>query len=181
MIHILSGPVHSGKTTLLKNTLSSLSKKKLAIDGYISDALWENNENLGYNLFDLKSRKHHSFIRKKGEAHWEKIGPFYFLPETMDLAKRIIHRSQKADLSVVDEVGPLELEGKGIWPVLKEVLILRDPHFLLIVRDSILDRFLEKICRNDVVVYDIEQKITPQRLAKDLLQNCTERRSPEKK
>jgi len=179
VINILSGPVHSGKTTLLKNTLSSLKKQNLTIDGYISEALWEKKEFLGYNLFDLKSRQSHSFIRKEGKEQWEKIGPFFFLPETMDLAKKIIHRSQKADLCVVDEVGPLELKGKGVWPALNDALILFKPHFLLIVRGSILDRFLGEIHTNDVVVYNIEQKITPSLMAEFILQNCKKRRKSE--
>lgn len=179
MIHILSGPVHSGKTTFLKNILYSLGKQNLTIDGYFSEALWKKNEFLGYNLFDLKIHQSHPFIRKQGKDRWEKIGPFFFLPETMDLAKKIIRRSQKADLCVVDEVGPLELGGNGVWPALKDSLILRNLDFLLVVRDSILERFMGKIHTNDVVVYDIEEKITPSRMAEYLLRNWEKRRKSE--
>ena len=179
MIHILSGPVHSGKTTLLKNTLSSLDTQNLAIDGYLSEALWEKNKFLGYDLFDLKIHRFYPFIRKEGKEQWEQIGPFFFLPETMAIAKKIIHRGQKAELCVVDEVGPLELAEKGVWPILKDSLILRTPDFLLVVRDSILNRFMEKIHRDDVVVYDIEGKITPSRMAGYLWQNFEKRRKSE--
>lgn len=168
--------MHSGKTTLLKNTLSSLNTQNLAIDGYLSEAQWKKNEFLGYDLFDVKIHRSHPFIRKDGKEQWEKIGPFFFLPETMALAKKIIHRGQKADLCVVDEVGPLELEGKGVWPILKNSLILRTPDFLLVVRDSILNRFMEKIHTHDVVVYDIDEKTTPSRMAGCLWQKSEKRK-----
>lgn len=169
MINILTGPVHSGKTTLLKNTFPALREKKFRIDGYLSEAIWKNEEFLGYNLFDLMSYKYHPFILKQGQESWQKIGPFFFHPETLDLAKKIIHRSVKTDLCIVDEVGPLELSGKGVWPALEEVLTILQPHLLLVARDSILEKVLDKTQRDDFVVYDIEQYKTPLRMAESLI------------
>lgn len=171
MIYILTGPVHSGKTTLLKNTIPMLRKQNFRIDGYLSESIWQNEEILGYNLFDLKDIQSHPFIRKHGREDWETIGPFSLLPETLEKAKKIIRRSPCSDLCVVDEVGPLELTGNGVWPALKDVLILGKLHFFLIVRDSILKSFLEKIQRDDFAIYDIEQEKTPSRMAASLLRD----------
>ena len=171
MINILTGPVHTGKTSLLKNTIPVLRKKNFMIDGYLSESIWENQEILGYNLFDLRDLRSHPFIRKQGQEDWETTGPFSLLPETLEIAKKIIRRSPSSDLCVVDEVGPLELKGDGVWPALEDVLILDKPHFFLIVRDSILKIFLEKIQRDDFVLYDIEQEKTSSRMAASLLRD----------
>lgn len=181
MINILTGPVHSGKTTFLKNTIPLLREQNFEIDGYLSEAIWKNKEFLGYDLVDLKDQRYHPFIRKQGQLDWHRIGSFFFLPGTLDIAKKIIRMSKKADFCIVDEVGPLELTGKGVWPALKDVLTIPEQDVLLVVRESILKNFMEKIQRDDFVVYDIEQNKKPLRLAESLMQDLEKRRKSEQK
>lgn len=181
MINILTGPVHSGKTSLLKNTIPVLRENKFRIDGYLSEAVWKSEEFLGYKLVDLGNHRDHPFILKQGQQEWQKIGSFFFLPETLALAKKIIRRSEKSDLCIVDEVGPLELSGKGVWPVLEDMLTLLHPHFLLVIRDSIVEKVLDKFQRDDFVVYDIEQNKKPLRMAKSLMKDLEKRKKSEQK
>lgn len=181
MINILTGPVHSGKTTFLKNAIPVLRGRNFEIDGYLSEAIWKDKEFFGYDLVDLKDQRYHPFIRKQGQQDWQRIGPFFFLPGTLDIAKKIIRRSKKADLCVVDEVGPLELTGKGVWPALEDVLMIPKQDVLLVVRESILENFLGKIQRDDFVVYDIKKKKKPLRMAESLMQDLEKRRKSEQK
>lgn len=176
MIHILTGPVHSGKTTLLKNTIPLLREKKLKIKGYLSKAIWKNEEFIGYNLIDLKDQEDYPFIRKQGSEKWERIGPFYFQPESLNLAKQIIRRCKETDLCVVDEVGPLELKNKGVWPALEDILMNPTPSVLLVARDSILKDLIAKIQRDDLVVYDIKKNKNPSRMVESLMQDLEKRR-----
>jgi nucleoside-triphosphatase THEP1 len=175
-MYILTGPVHSGKTTLLKNILSSLEEKDLSIDGYLSEANWKDEEFIGYDLYDLKDPQYFPFIRKKGQKDWQRIGPFYFLPETLDRAQRIIHRCKNTDLCIVDEVGPLELKEKGVWPALKDILKIPEQNMLLVVRKSILKDFMGKMQRDDLVLFDIDKNKTPALLAESLLRNIEKKR-----
>jgi iron complex transport system ATP-binding protein len=176
VIHILTGPVHSGKTTLLKNTIPLLRKEDIRIDGYLSESVWKNNECLGYELIDLKEHQAHPFILKKGKEAWEKVGPYYFVPESLSRAKKIIHRARNSDLAVVDEVGPLELAGKGIWPVLATALFSAQPDFFLVIRDTILEQYLSILKRNEVLVYTATDKITPLELTVSLRVEIEKRR-----
>jgi nucleoside-triphosphatase THEP1 len=161
VIYILTGPVHSGKTTLLKKTIPVLRENDLVIDGYLSEAIWESREFIGYDLIDLKDHLRHPFIRKKGQKDWQRIGPFYFIPGTLDLAKKIIQRSEDSDLCVVDEVGPLELQAKGVWPALKAVLKIPEQNLLFVVRETMLEEFMEKIRKDIVTVYNMRQTQKP--------------------
>ncbi len=154
-----------------------LREKKIRIDGYLSAAAWEKEKFIGYDLVDLKENHVFPFIRKQGREEWEKIGSFFFLPETLGLAKKIIHRSKKQDLCLVDEVGPLELKGKGVWPALEDVLMIPEQNLLLVVRESILKDFIRKMQRDDFVVYDIEQNKTPLRMVESLVQNLEKQRN----
>lgn len=168
MIFILTGPVHSGKTTLLKNINQELRRKELKTDGFLSESRWEDQEILGYDLLDLSGEKSYPFIRKSGEMNWDRIGPFYFIPETLDLAKQIIKRAQNSDMCVIDEVGPLELTGKGFWTELQASLSSIRPHHLLVVRVSILEKFLTRINRKDVKVFDVQDEQTSDEMLRSL-------------
>ena len=176
MIHILTGPVHSGKTTLLKTLLLPIREQALSIDGYLSEAVRKHGDIQGYDLFDLKEERYYPFIRKEGQEDWQSIGPFFFLPETLDLAKNIISRSAKARLCVVDEVGPLELDGKGVWPAIVDAIRSSRADFLLVVRDTILENFLSSLDREDARVHSIEQENIRGVLAGSLVSNPKKRR-----
>lgn len=163
MIFILTGPVHSGKTTLLNRVVYELKKQGVKIDGFLSKAVEEKEETLGYDLFDLKKESSIPYIRRKGEKEWQKIGSFFFIPQGLNKAEEIILRGKDADVLIVDEVGPLELAGKGLWPALKNILFQPKAHYLLVVRTDILKDFLKMLGKNKVKVFDIKERgIFPQ-------------------
>jgi nucleoside-triphosphatase THEP1 len=168
VISILTGPVHAGKTILLKKTIPLLREKKFRIDGYLSESIRRNADLIGYDLIHLIQNESYPFIRTDGENEWEQIGRFYFLPETLDLAKSIVRECKKADLCVVDEVGPLELSGKGVWPAIEIFLKQPHPHLLLVIRNTLLDDIIEKIPAEDYRVHEIEQTKTPSHLAEGI-------------
>jgi nucleoside-triphosphatase THEP1 len=171
----LTGPVHSGKTTLLKNSIPILRNQDFTIDGYLTESVWKNNECIGYELIDLKEHRVHPFLSRNGEEEWEKIGPYFFLPESLAIAKKIIRRARGSDLAVVDEVGPLELAGKGVWPALAEALSSH-PDFFLVIRESILAEFLSLLKRYEVLVLTVSDRMPPSELAASLRAEIEKRR-----
>jgi nucleoside-triphosphatase THEP1 len=176
VINILTGPVHSGKTTFLKNAILVLKENNFAADGYLSEAAWKGQEFTGYDLIDLKNDLRHPFIRKQGQEDWQKIGPFYFIPGTLDLAKKIIRRCQKADLCVVDEVGPLELEGKGVWPALEEAFKIPGQNLLVVVRETLLKDIMDRMPKNRVRVYATATTQKPLHMVEALMRGLKKRR-----
>ena len=158
MILILTGTVHSGKTTFLKRVVYELKKQKIEIDGFLSETVLENQEVIGYDLCDIKKEEAIPFIRKEGERDWQRIGPFFFIPQGLTRAKEIIFRGKESALLIVDEVGPLELGGKGLWPALKEVIFNPSKRSILVVRAGILEDFLALLGKSDVKVFNIEDK-----------------------
>ncbi len=169
MIFILSGPVHSGKTTLLKRAIHELKKQGIGVDGFLSEAILEDQAVAGYDLFDIKNEITIPLIRKTGEPAWQRIGDFFFLPQGLTMAKDIILRSREADLGVVDEVGPLELFGKGFWPALLQVIFQPSASFLLVVRESIIHDFLVLLGQSEVNVFDVRQERALSRLVEEII------------
>ena len=176
MINILTGPVHSGKTTFLKNAIPVLKENNFAAAGYLSEAVWNGQEFTGYDLVDLKDDLRHPFIRKQGRDDWQRIGPFYFILGTLDLAKKIIRLCQKTDLCVVDEVGPLELEGKGVWPALEEAFKIPGQSLLIVVRETLLQDIMDKMPKDRVRVYDSVTTQKPLHMVEVLMQDLKKRR-----
>jgi nucleoside-triphosphatase THEP1 len=158
MIFILTGPVHSGKTTLLKKVVRELKEQKHRVDGFLSEAVWEKEEMVGYDLFDLKKDRAIPFIRRTGEKEWQKVGSYFFIPQSLAEAENIILGGKEADILVVDEVGPLELSGKGFWPVLKQVISQPLNSYILVTRKNILEDFLAKLGKYKVKIFDIKNK-----------------------
>ena len=168
MIFILTGPVNSGKTTFLKRIVEELKSQKFTIDGFLSEAILQNQEKTGYDLLELRSGKSIPLIRKSGRQEWQKVGPFFFIPEGLSWAKEIILRSREAEILVVDEIGPLELSGKGFWPVLEKVIFHRVQKFLFVLRRSALEDFLRSVAKIKVKIFDLEEEEVFSRLIEEI-------------
>lgn len=158
MIFVVTGPIHSGKTTFLKKVVDELKNKNLKIDGFLSKMALENQGIIGYDLFDLREERTTPFIRKQGNKEWERIGFYFFIPPGLSKAKSIIIRSRETDILAVDEVGPLELAGKGLWPALKQIIFLPQKKCLLVVRINILEDFLTMLKGQEVKIFDVRRK-----------------------
>lgn len=144
MIHVLTGPVRRGKTTLLKKMWRRVKQRGPVMEGFLSESVEEGEFIAGYDLFDLQNETRVPFLRRQGGAGWQKTGPYYMIPEALDRASALIRRAEPGRLLVVDEVGPLELGGAGFWPALAETVFRADIRSLLVVRDSCLEDFLRK-------------------------------------
>ena len=168
MIFILTSPVHSGKTTLLKRVVQEFKRKKLVVDGFLSEAVFRGQERIGYDLFDLKKGKSIPLIRRAGKKDWQKVGSYFFVPSGLEEAQRIISRSKNSDICVVDEVGPLELSGKGFWPAMKPILFPPLTTFLITARKSILEDILGILGETDTKVFDTREKDDYSRLIEEI-------------
>jgi nucleoside-triphosphatase THEP1 len=169
MIFILTGPVHSGKTTTLKRAVQKFEKAKLDIGGFLSEAVFKGQERTGYDLFDLKRKKSIALIQREGKKDWQRVGSYFFPPSGLEEAQRIISRSKNSDICVVDEVGPLELSGKGFWPALKPILFPPLTTFLITVRKSIQEDFLSILGETDTKVFDVRDKDVYSQLTEEII------------
>lgn len=168
MIFILTGPVDSGKTTFLKRVIEELKRQKVKMDGFLSEAIVKDQEKIGYDLVDLGDGKSVPFIRKSGRQDWQRIGPYFFIPEGLSRAKKIILRSREAEILVVDEIGPLELSGQGLWDVLEQVIFQRFQKYLFVLRKGILQDFLKMVGRIELKIFDIKEEDVLPRLLKEI-------------
>jgi len=155
MILVLSGPVHGGKTTFLERSLARWAARGLAPGGFLSIAVTGESGATGYDLLELKTGRRHPYLRREGKPDAERIGPFFFVPSTLELARTIIREADPPELLIVDEVGPLELLGGGLWPALREALSRSSMRCLLVAREEILEDFVAAIAPVVPLIFDV--------------------------
>ncbi len=144
MIHILAGPLHAGKTTLLQNSCRAWRAAGFRFDGFLSPSIRSGDRIDGYDLFDLRAETQVPYLRREGEPDWERAGSFFFRPEALAQAQAIIRRVPDDEALIVDEFGPLELRGGGLRPALNDVLGRPGHKVLLVVREDILEDFMRQ-------------------------------------
>jgi nucleoside-triphosphatase THEP1 len=171
MILVLTGPVHAGKTSFLKNLLPILKVQGIPVSGYLSPSVSKRGQPFGYDLFDIKAGKSVPFLRCQGRSRWQRIGPYHFLPSGLQAAKNEILSSPAGEWLVVDEVGPQELAGRGVWPALSAVLLRSEFDCLLVVRSPLLNDVRSLLGKRPVEVLDIESENILPSLLKKLLKS----------
>lgn len=144
-IYILTGPIQSGKTT----SLMTWSKNRKDISGILTPVV------NGKRMFmDAGSRYQFAMEAEKGEKDILPIGRFVFSKKAFDWAVQIVRDGSGNDgWLVIDEIGPLELQGKGFFDVLRRVLGERQRQkLLLVVREDLAEKVKEHFGLSGAVV-----------------------------
>ena len=145
-IYIVTGKVHSGKTTFVRRLAARMKKENINLTGFLSVGSFSGGQRSTFTLEHLEDGKQQALASIEKGEDWLRFGRFYFNPEALREGERIIRRGMemKADLVVVDEVGPFELQGGG-W---KGILELLEKEYemaqIWVVREQVLDEVLDR-------------------------------------
>lgn len=142
---ILSGPVHSGKTSYLQSWI-----KDHMASGILSPEI--NGERVFQDISSGKNFK--MSITKAGEPCLE-IGRYRFSVKGFQKAERSIIEGFESDgWLIIDEIGPLELRGAGFASVLKRALALPSKNILIVVREGLVEDIVRefKIVNYEIII-----------------------------
>ncbi|MBN2431828.1 MAG: hypothetical protein JXQ27_10145 [Acidobacteria bacterium] len=125
MIHLVTGSIDSGKTTCLRSIFLILQQG----DGFLSPKVMAGETVVGYDLERLRDGARCPFIRRRPALPpgWDEVwrrGPFSFSRAGQQFAESIITEllRRRVEPVFVDEIGPLELEGKGFCPLVRQLV-----------------------------------------------------------
>ncbi len=147
-LFILTGPINSGKTTKLMQWAAAQKN----IDGIFQPVIDEKRF-----IYHISSRTLKILEAKKTVPENELviIGRYQFRKSVFNWAKNVLTDclDRKLDWLIIDEIGPLELEGKGLEPTVSKIFNEIDKlngNVLCVVRDSLFDQFVKH--------YNLEEK-----------------------
>lgn len=168
MIVILTGGVGSGKTAFLGGLLKILQSRSLFVDGFVGERVFENDRLSGYDLVAVRDGRRIPFLRPTGEGGGTSVGPWRLDPSGLAAAAEIIRASEPGALLVVDELGPLELEGRGHWPALAAVLDQPGRRFLFVIREGCLTGFMRLFAGRTVKIHPLRTKMDGGAIAEEI-------------
>ncbi|HAH30868.1 MAG TPA: hypothetical protein DCL44_00980 [Elusimicrobia bacterium] len=154
-VFIITGGHGSGKSSLAADLAEALRVSGKKPGGILSVGLWKNGERKGFDVIDLVSGVKVPLCRKGGSGTGTSTGDFNFYGEGISAGLKALssERLTHANVVFVDEVGFLELEGKGWAPALTQLRELKMP-LIIVVRDYLLERITGLLTLDNPVVWE---------------------------
>ncbi len=145
MIYIVTGPICSGKTTRLSKWLEGRN----GIGGILMPVI----DGKRYFLH-ISSGGQFPGEAEENEKEVIRIGPYRFSKRAFGNANReILESFKKNNIIVIDEIGPIELGGKGFALSLKKILRNKKRidkiNLILVVREGLLEQVTENFKISD--------------------------------
>lgn len=155
-IFILSAPIRSGKTTAL---MDFWERGVTSFDGFLTPDIDDSRK-----LILLDTDEELPFELESGdETNSISVGKFHFSKSTFDLVKNKLKHLHKtpANLIIIDELGKLEMEGKGFEPELGELIqnfkqASDDKLLILVIRNTLLEAAIVKYHLEDAAVLSLD-------------------------
>jgi nucleoside-triphosphatase THEP1 len=136
-IYILTGEVHSGKTT----SIAKWIERGNTVNGILTPDI--NGKRFFLNA---QTKEQFEMEAPTGETYVLQVGKYVFSKAAFDKASEVLRRGlmQTSGWLIVDEIGPLELKQKGFYEVVKQIVASDNPEMkkLFVVRQSLVDEVI---------------------------------------
>ena len=138
---LVTGESGSGKTSWCREYIARHRKSGSTVGGILSPAIEKQGQRVGSNALDLLTGQAVPFARLSHHNSFmesDEVGDYTISREAILFACDAIERAveSRCDLVVIDEVGPLELQGKGLMPAV-ELALASAINVLIVVRSSL--------------------------------------------
>ncbi len=145
-IFLVTGSVQGGKTTFLSELVGLLKKRELKVGGFLSPGSFDSGERSGFNLKNIENGMQIPMASSQETSKWIKYRRFWFNPDAFKQGFEWIQACllQKPHVVVIDEVGPMELEGSGWSETLETLRTSSVPVQLWSVRERLLNEVIER-------------------------------------
>jgi len=157
MVTIVTGNIHDGKTTKMINLFESNKG-----DGFVSIKNMEEDYVKGFDYLQLANKRTGPLATKRLiEPVRDILGPYYFNEEAMHYIESELKVLVEEGISPIylDEIGQLELDGKGFYQIVKWIIDNKKSHvkFYMSVRKAFVKDVIEVFKIKEVEVLDISE------------------------
>ncbi len=125
---LLAGPPRTGKTTILQKVVEKLSGRGFRIGGMISEEIHNERTRFGFEIYDVSTGQR-GILAHVHQPVGPKLGKYRVNLQDLNSigARSIKDAIFKADVVVVDEIGPMELFSDEFKDAVEEVLASQKP------------------------------------------------------
>lgn len=157
-VTIILGDRAEGKTTFLRRRVDEMIANGMIVSGFIAEGIHTpDGTREGYRIVNIGTGESIGFCLSEGPDHWERVGRFRINPD--GLAKGMEWLSSdvcdKADCLVIDELGPLELAGKGWAPLIGRILRESPKPMIWTARRQLAEKIAHKWNIGEVTFIDV--------------------------
>lgn len=139
---LVVGKKNAGKTAYLGWIARRAEERGRSVAGFLSVGELSSGKKQRYYLQNLQTGEKHLLATKEYRpARTEQVGEYFFEPETFHLAEQIYREALNVDLVIFDELGPLELRGRGLFAAF--TFLLQNYHGTLFI--SVRPRLLSEV------------------------------------
>lgn len=146
IIFLVTGRVQTGKTTFLTKLVELLRERGLSVGGFLCPGSFDSGKRSGFDLKNIETGVELPMASDREFSDWVKYRRFWFNPGAFLAGKEWIRSSlvQEPAVIVIDEVGPMELEGSGWLESIEFLQSSSVPVQLWSVRESLLEEVMQR-------------------------------------
>jgi nucleoside-triphosphatase THEP1 len=158
-VFIITGSVGEGKTNYAKKLIDLFRNSNIIAGGILSERVMTDCQTTGYDVVNIETGEKEVFLRQNDECSSEKIGRFFICPKGLDMGNTVLRSfiSKENMVVIIDEVGLLELQGKGWAGSINDLLEKSKNHILITVRTHWIDEVIKKWNFTDAVIFNVSK------------------------
>ena len=139
-----TGTRQSGKTTAVSRLIDCAIAGGFNVAGLLSLAQYNDGTLVGFDVQDISTRKHTPLARR-GPQTPHHTSAFTFIKRGLELGHLTLNSpdTHSAQLIIIDEFGPLEIENHGWRKSVDTLLASAEGLLLLVVRERLLEKVSE--------------------------------------
>jgi nucleoside-triphosphatase THEP1 len=140
MTIIISGEIGVGKTSVCRKLAEIIQNKGHSCGGILTYKASDKGVIKGIIIEDIKSGQTETLASTSHDYSGPRTARYCFNPRGIEFGIKAIGEGASASTLIVDEIGYLELDGKGFVRALELANIIN--HCVLVIRSELLPRFL---------------------------------------
>jgi len=157
IVFVITGKRGTGKTTSAREIIKKLQDRGYKISGLLQPEYISDGKRSGFFVEDITSGKRMLLCVRDTSTLHRTPELFTFNDEAFAFGKSALSVPgvQQADIVIIDEIGPLELENNGWADAITNLRAEWGGPMIWVVREKMIDEVLNKWSIDDHVVFDI--------------------------